>query len=112
VLIEGTKIAAVGPDLSAANAADGAEVIDASNMIVMPGFVDTHRHIWEGLLRNVGADTPLEGRDGYIRFVLGKCSFLPPAGRVGTSVIALTLGQDTTLLDGRTSRDRPNIPMP
>ncbi|RPI96559.1 MAG: hypothetical protein EHM39_10765, partial [Chloroflexi bacterium] len=68
VLIEGTKIAAVGPNL----AANGAEVIDASNMIVMPGFVDTHRHIWEGLLRNVGADIALEGREGYIRYVLGK----------------------------------------
>jgi 5-methylthioadenosine/S-adenosylhomocysteine deaminase len=22
-------------------------------MIVMPGFVDTHRHIWEGQLRNI-----------------------------------------------------------
>jgi hypothetical protein len=60
VLIEGTKIAKVGPNLQV----NGAEVIDASNMIVMPGFIDTHRHIWEGLLRNVGADTPLEGRDG------------------------------------------------
>ncbi len=44
VLIEGTKIAAIGPDLGAADA----EVIDASNMIVMPGFIDTHRHLWEG----------------------------------------------------------------
>ena len=44
VLIDGSKIAAVGPNLSAADA----EVIDASNMIVMPGFVDTHRHLWKG----------------------------------------------------------------
>ena len=52
VLIEGSKIAAVGPNLSAADA----EVIDASNMIVMPGFIDTHRHVWEGILRNIGTD--------------------------------------------------------
>jgi len=57
VLIEGTKITAVGPNLSAADA----EVIDASEMIVMPGFIDTHRHLWEGILRNIGTDMPLEG---------------------------------------------------
>jgi 5-methylthioadenosine/S-adenosylhomocysteine deaminase len=57
VLIEGSKIAAVGPNLSAADA----EVIDAANTIVMPGFIDTHRHIWEGILRNIGTDVPLEG---------------------------------------------------
>lgn len=99
VLIEGTKIKAVGPNL----AYNGAEVIDASNMIVMPGFVDTHRHIWEGLLRNVGADTPLEGREGYIRFVLGKFapSFRPQDAYVGNLVSALGAldAGITTLLD-------------
>jgi cytosine/adenosine deaminase-related metal-dependent hydrolase/ribose/xylose/arabinose/galactoside ABC-type transport system permease subunit len=99
VLIEGTKIAAVGPDL----AANGAEVIDASNMIVMPGFVDTHRHIWEGLLRNVGADIALEGREGYIRYVLGKFapSFRPQDAYVGNLVSALGAldAGITTLLD-------------
>jgi cytosine/adenosine deaminase-related metal-dependent hydrolase/ribose/xylose/arabinose/galactoside ABC-type transport system permease subunit len=99
VLIEGTKIAKVGPNL----AVNGAEVIDASNMIVMPGFVDSHRHIWEGLLRNVGADTPLEGRDGYIRFVLGKFapSFRPQDAYVGNLVSALGAldAGITTLLD-------------
>ena len=54
------------------------EVIDATDMIVMPGFVDSHRHIWEGLLRNIGTDVPLEGRTSYISFVLHK---LAPAFR-------------------------------
>ena len=58
VFIEGDKIVAVGSGLVAGEA----EVIDASGMIVMPGFIDTHRHIWEGLLRNIGTDVPLEGR--------------------------------------------------
>ncbi|HZM00625.1 MAG TPA: hypothetical protein VFD43_10275, partial [Planctomycetota bacterium] len=66
LVLEGGRIVAVGPGLAAAEA----EVIDASGMIVMPGFVDTHRHIWEGLLRNIGTDVPLEGRAGYISFVL------------------------------------------
>ena len=66
VLIEGSKIAAVGPNLSAADA----EVIDASSTVVMPGFIDTHRHIWEGILRNIGTDVPLEGDVSYLAFVL------------------------------------------
>ena len=74
VLIEHGEIVAVGPGLQNGEA----EVIDASGMIVMPGFVDSHRHIWEGLLRNIGTDVPLEGRSGYISFVLHK---LAPAFR-------------------------------
>ena len=55
VLIEGSKIAAVGPRLSAE-----ASEVDVSNMIVMPGFVDSHRHIWQGQLRNVLPNGRLE----------------------------------------------------
>jgi cytosine/adenosine deaminase-related metal-dependent hydrolase len=99
VLMEGTKIAAVGPNL----AVDGAEVIDAGNMIVMPGFVDTHRHIWEGLLRNIGTDVPLEGREGYIRYVLGKLApaYRPQDAYAGNLVSALGAIDSgiTTLLD-------------
>lgn len=50
LLIDGSKIAAVGPGLTAR----GSEVIDCSDSIVMPGFVDTHRHAWESLFRNHG----------------------------------------------------------
>ena len=48
VLIEGSRIAAVGRNLPAGDA----HVIPADNMIVMPGFIDTHRHLWQGQLRN------------------------------------------------------------
>lgn len=99
VLIEGTKIFAVGQNLSS----DGAEVIDASNMIVMPGFIDTHRHIWEGLLRNVNSDIPLEGREGYIRYVLSKFApaYRPQDAYTGNLVSALGAldAGITTLLD-------------
>lgn len=56
VLVEGTKIVEVKPHLELSDC----EVIDASNMIVMPGFVDTHRHTWESVVRNVGADWSLQ----------------------------------------------------
>src|SRR6266566_7408546 len=48
VLIQGSKIMAVQPNIRASG-----KVIDASNMIVMPGFIDTHRHAWEAPLRNI-----------------------------------------------------------
>ena len=99
VLIDGNKILEVGPTLSAENA----EIIDAAGMIVMPGFVDTHRHIWEGLLRNIGTDVPLEGRTSYISFVLHKLApaFRPQDAYVGNLVSALGAidAGITTLLD-------------
>jgi 5-methylthioadenosine/S-adenosylhomocysteine deaminase len=98
VLIERGEIVEVGPDLAAE-----AEVIDASGMIVMPGFVDSHRHIWEGLLRNIGTDVPLEGRSSYISFVLHKLApaFRPQDAYIGDLVSALGAidAGITTLLD-------------
>jgi cytosine/adenosine deaminase-related metal-dependent hydrolase len=54
VLIEGKTIAAVGPNLSA----PGATIIDASNMILIPGLIDCHRHSWEGQLRRINPNAP------------------------------------------------------
>jgi cytosine/adenosine deaminase-related metal-dependent hydrolase len=50
VLIEGTRVAEVGPAIRARDA----EVVDATDTIVMPGFVDTHRHASRSLFRNLG----------------------------------------------------------
>src|SRR5262245_23646479 len=47
VCIEGDRITVVGRGL----ATDGAEVIDGTDCIVLPGFVDTHRHMWGAMLR-------------------------------------------------------------
>lgn len=49
VHVEDGRIAAVGPDLRVR----GAERVDASGAIVVPGFVDAHRHTWRTLLRNL-----------------------------------------------------------
>jgi 5-methylthioadenosine/S-adenosylhomocysteine deaminase len=55
VLVEDDRIAAVGPDLPA----DGARVIDAAGDIVIPGFIDTHRHTWETSIRTSAPDFAL-----------------------------------------------------
>ena len=50
VLVENDRIAEIGAGLGSR----GAELVDAANTIVMPGFVDTHRHVWKSLFRNLG----------------------------------------------------------
>ncbi|WP_043666252.1 amidohydrolase family protein [Streptomyces xylophagus] len=65
VLIEGGRITAVGRDL----ASEGATVIDATDRIVLPGFVDTHRHLWQSALRGAAVDTDL----GTYLGLLARC---------------------------------------
>ncbi|UOQ56903.1 amidohydrolase family protein [Leucobacter allii] len=56
VLVIDGKIAAVGPDLDAPS---NAFEIDAAGGIVMPGMIDTHRHMWQTAMRGYGADWTL-----------------------------------------------------
>jgi cytosine/adenosine deaminase-related metal-dependent hydrolase len=55
VLIEDGRITTVAPDISA-----NAEIIDATGMIVIPGFVDTHRHTWEAAIRGCAPNATLD----------------------------------------------------
>src|SRR5262249_10977727 len=56
VLVVGDRIAEVGTGL---RAPDGALEIDATGGIVMPGMIDTHRHMWQTAMRGYGADWTL-----------------------------------------------------
>lgn len=76
VLVEGRKIVAVGRSLHAGGAAE----IDARGRIVMPGFVDTHHHLFEtalrsfladGILINDGSNTP-SANPTYYEYILLK----------------------------------------
>ncbi len=62
VLVDGDRIAEVGRGLSA----DGAKVIEADGDIVIPGFVDTHRHTWETSIRTSAPDYTLGAYFGAI----------------------------------------------
>ncbi len=65
VLVEDGVIVDVGPDLGVSDA----EEIDATGMIVMPGFVDTHRHTWQTPVRGV---LPCCTLDTYFGVMLGN----------------------------------------
>ena len=95
VLVEDDKIVAVEPNISA-----DAEVIDASDCIVIPGFVDTHRHTWETAIRGCAPNATL---DDYFVEVLD--TFAPAyraedvyASNVAGSLECLNAGI-TTLVD-------------
>jgi 5-methylthioadenosine/S-adenosylhomocysteine deaminase len=96
VLIDGSRIAAIAPNI----AADGANVIDAADMIVMPGFIDSHRHMWEGAIRNLIPDATL--RD-YLGLILSKYgpNYRPDDVYIGNLVSALSAldGGVTTIVD-------------
>src|SRR5271167_4012491 len=52
VLVDGDRIAAVGANLQV----DDAQVIDAADSIVMPGLIDSHHHMWLGVMRRMMPD--------------------------------------------------------
>lgn len=68
VLIADGRIAAVGQALSA----DGAEIVDAEGCIAIPGFVDAHRHLWEGAMRAVTADWSILDFVGNVRLLAAQ----------------------------------------
>ncbi|AKD57899.1 amidohydrolase family protein [Spirosoma radiotolerans] len=72
VLITGEKITAIQPDIDA----DDCVVLDASHQIVMPGFIDTHRHVWESVIRGTAGNYSLME---YLQHILGPlaASFRP-----------------------------------
>jgi len=97
LLIENGAIAAVGTGLPAP---EGTEVIDATGRLVLPGFVDTHRHTWQAAVRSIAPDISL---GGYLERVLGRIAprYRPEdvyAGNLAGALECLNAGI-TTLLD-------------
>ena len=71
VLIEDDRIVEVAASIEAGDA----EVVYAAGSIVIPGFIDSHRHTWETVIRGIAPDVNLAG---YFDVVLDQ---LAPAYR-------------------------------
>src|SRR5215470_15772256 len=96
VLVTGDTITAVGPGLSVP---DGTVEVDASGGILMPGMVDTHRHMWQTALRGLGADWTLSQYFVFYYLNWGKI-FRPEdihAGNVLSAIEAVDAGVTTTV---------------
>ncbi|MEW6712160.1 MAG: 8-oxoguanine deaminase [Candidatus Riflebacteria bacterium] len=52
ILVKGSEIAAIGREAELAPMAGDAKNIDASEMLIMPGMVNTHHHFYQTLTRN------------------------------------------------------------
>ncbi|MFI0374452.1 amidohydrolase family protein [Actinomadura sp. 1N219] len=96
VLIEDGRITAVGPGLPG----DGAEVIDARDMIVLPGLVDAHKHTWQSAVRHRCTELDLRTYFGEMFGRLGPL-YRPEdvyAGNLLGALSAIDAGT-TTLMD-------------
>jgi 5-methylthioadenosine/S-adenosylhomocysteine deaminase len=82
VLVRNGEIVAVADDL----ATDGLEVIAAEDMMLLPGFVDTHWHLWNSFMRGLIGDGP--GRD-YFAVKRGLAPFYRPVDFYRAARLAL-----------------------
>ncbi|KAF7561498.1 hypothetical protein G7046_g2649 [Stylonectria norvegica] len=70
VLIEDGLISDVGPNLQHTSEH---QIIDGTDTIVSPGFVDTHRHVWQTQLRTMTTDYVLTDYLLSLRHTYGSC---------------------------------------
>ena len=106
VLLEDDRIAGVEAGIEA-----DAEVVDCAGKIVIPGFVDTHRHTWEAAIRNCAPNATL---DDYFVEVLDTFAPLYRAEDVHASNVAGSLeclnAGITTLVDWSHINNTPDHP--
>ncbi|MEU2349391.1 amidohydrolase family protein [Modestobacter sp. NPDC049651] len=96
VLVVGDTIAAVGPAL---DVPEGTLEVDATGGIVMPGMIDTHRHMWQTAMRGYGADWTLTQYFVWYYLEHGR-AFRPEdvhAGNLVSAWDALEAGVTTTV---------------
>lgn len=96
LLVEADRIAAIGPNLAAADA----EIVDATGHIVIPGLINAHMHTWQTALRGVAANwTLLE----YFKHVHAGLATVFRAEDIGIATVVGALNQincgTTTLVD-------------
>jgi len=96
VLVVGNRIAAVGRQLVVP---ESAVEIDATSGILMPGMVDTHRHMWQTALRGFGADWTLTNYFMFYYINWGKIFRAEDiyAGNLLAAIEAIESGVTTTV---------------
>ena len=136
ILIEGTKIVAIGPDLSAS--ADAATLlIDGRGHLVMPGLINAHLHspanFMKGALDSLplevfmlyevpALDAPVSPRAAYIRTMLGALemlkggitsvqddAFFIPVPSIGEIDAVMSAYRDIGIR-ANVALDQPNVP--
>jgi 5-methylthioadenosine/S-adenosylhomocysteine deaminase len=105
VLIEDGKIREIRPTIDAGDAA----VVDAANRIIVPGFIDTHSHSYQGLLRSSlpnGVVDPDYNRDIQNNMTL---HYQPADVHIGVLMTALAMIEmgTTTIVDISQSNHTP-----
>jgi 5-methylthioadenosine/S-adenosylhomocysteine deaminase len=96
VLVVDDRVAAVGPAL---DVPEGTWEIDATGGVVMPGMIDTHRHMWQTAMRGYGADWTLTQYFVWYYLEHGR-AFRPEdvhAGNLLSAWDALEAGVTTTV---------------
>ncbi|MEV0801017.1 amidohydrolase family protein [Kribbella sp. NPDC050281] len=97
VLVVDDRIAAVGGSVE--DVPESTQVIDATGGIVMPGMIDTHRHMWQTAMRAYGADWTLTQYFVWYYLEHGK-TFRPEdihAGNLTSAWESLEAGVTTTV---------------
>src|SRR4051795_11405032 len=96
VLVVDDRIAEVGTRLQVP---DGTQEIDATGGIVMPGMIDTHRHMWQTAMRGYGADWTLT--QYFVWYYLESGRLFRPediyAGNLLGAIEAIDAGVTTTV---------------
>lgn len=96
VLVTGDTIAEVGTKLQVP---EGTIEVDATGGILTPGFVDTHRHMWQTALRGYGGDWALS--QYFVFYYLQHGEVFRPediyAGNLLSALESVDTGVTTTL---------------
>jgi 5-methylthioadenosine/S-adenosylhomocysteine deaminase len=115
VLLDGAvaftdRVLAVGPTAEVRAAHPRADVVDCTGRLVLPGFVNTHTHLFQTLLKGLGDDRVLS--DWFLTMTGPSAVQLTPedcyAGALHGCAEALTTGT-TTLLDFMYVHPRPGL---
>lgn len=104
LLIDGDKIASIfdaaAPPPPDALPAD-TEVVDCTDKIITPGFIDTHRHGWQTAFKTLGSNTTLAEYAMRYSAAVGRSLFTPEdlyVSQLAGTYEALAAGV-TTILD-------------